>query len=238
MGGSVDHARAGASYRWTWQLSWYDDLPGFHADRQPLIGADRLAAEVGETIQLTGSGPSEVTSDEPGVVHVEATDGQRTARIAVLFHQPLRDIAEQQCGSSSTSSDGRSWRTAASTLSCRTTTKRSHGAVRRVRDWSDARERIGMALLLQEVRDRGWGDRAELDEALAGYEEFVREHVVDDDGTVQDDSIHQGRVGSTTSRGSRASCSARVMRPARLASSSGTTNSAGRTSSPSTSDPC
>jgi len=58
------------------------------------------------------------------------------------------------------------------------------------RSWSDARERIGMALLLQEVRDRGWGDRAELDEALAGYEQSVREHLVDADGTVHDDSIH------------------------------------------------
>ncbi len=30
-----DHARTlvpGASYRWTWQLSWYDDLPAFQAD--------------------------------------------------------------------------------------------------------------------------------------------------------------------------------------------------------------
>ena len=51
-----------------------------------------------------------------------------------------------------------------------------------------------MALLLQEVRDRGWGERAELDEALAGYEQFVREYLLDDAGTIQDDSVHQSAV--------------------------------------------
>ena len=62
------------------------------------------------------------------------------------------------------------------------------------RDWSDGRERIGMALLLQEVRDQGWGDRSELDEALAGYERFVHDYLVDDDGTVGEDSDHRGDV--------------------------------------------
>ncbi|MFI6830345.1 hypothetical protein ACIBG5_24825 [Kribbella sp. NPDC050241] len=205
----TDHARAphamggqppitlapGASYRWTWQLGWYDDLPGFHADRQPLIGADRLAAEVGETIQLTGDGPSEVTSDEPGLVHVEATDGKRTARIAVLFHQPLREIAERRVRfvlerqRRPELADSRQYAFVPYDNDSGLTVLSGAWA-----DWSDARERIGMALLLQEVRDRGWGDRAELDDALAGYERFVREHVVDENGTVQDDSFHQDRV--------------------------------------------
>lgn len=183
------------SYRWTWQLSWYDDLPGFHADRQPLIGADTLAAEVGETIHLTGIGPTTITSDEPGVVHVDATDGKRTARIAVLFHQPLKEIAERRVRfildeqRRPELADSRKYAFVPYDNDSGLTVL--SGAWR---DYSDARERIGMALLLQGVRDRGWGDRAELDEALAGYEQFVREHVVDEDGTVQDDSIHQGHV--------------------------------------------
>jgi hypothetical protein len=196
MGGQPPIALApGASYRWTWQLAWYDDLPGFHSDRQPLIGPDRLAAEVGETIQLSGVGPSEITSDKPGVVHVDATDGKRTARIAVLFHQPLRDIVERRVRfildrqRRPELADSRKYAFVPyDNDSGLTVLSGAWG------DWSDARERIGMALLLQEVRDRGWGDRAELDEALAGYEQFVREHLVDADGTVHDDSIHKGRV--------------------------------------------
>ncbi|HET6740890.1 MAG TPA: hypothetical protein VFH76_18220, partial [Kribbella sp.] len=184
----------GATYRWTWQLAWYDDLPAFHADREPLIDAPRLAAEVGETLEIIGAAaPADVSSDVPGIRHVESTDGR--SRIAVLFHEPLRVIAERRvrfvldhqrrpelAGSRKYAFvpyDNDSGLTVLSSA---------------WRDWSDARERVGMALLLQEVRDRGWGDRAELDEALAGYEQFVREHLLDAEGTIQDDSVHQNAV--------------------------------------------
>ena len=200
----TDHARApqamggqpaitlepGASYRWTWQLGWYTDLSAFHADRQPLIGADRLAAEVNETIRLHDG--REITA-EPGITYVEAPGGR--SRIALLFHEPLQQIAERRVrfildhqrrpeldGSrryAFVPYDNDSGLTVLSSA---------------WRDWSDARERVGMALLLQEVRDRGWGDRAELDEALSGYEQFVREYLLDDAGTIQDDSIHQNAV--------------------------------------------
>jgi hypothetical protein len=50
-------------------------------------------------------------------------------------------------------------------------------------DWSDVRERVGTALMLQEARKRGWGDAAELHEALAAYELFVIDYVVAEDGT-------------------------------------------------------
>jgi hypothetical protein len=205
----TDHARAphamggqpavslapGQSYRWTWQLAWYDDLPAFHADREPLINADQLAAEVGETIQLSGAGPGEVSSDEPGVMYVDATDGKRAARIAVLFHQPLQEIAERRVRfvldrqRRPELADSRRYAFVPYDNDSGLTVL--SGAWR---DWSDARERIAMALLLQEVRARGWGDRAQLDEALAGYELFVREHLVDADGTVHDDSIHKTAV--------------------------------------------
>lgn len=183
------------SYRWTWQLAWYDDLPAFHADRQPLIDADRLAAEVGETIQLIGAGPSELSSDEPGVMHVDATDGTRTARIAVLFHEPLRTIAERRVGfildkqRRPELADSRKYAFVPYDNDSGLTVLSGPW-----RDWSDARERVGMALLLQEVRARGWGDRTELNDALAGYEQFVREHLLDETGAVQDDSIHHHNV--------------------------------------------
>jgi hypothetical protein len=194
MGGQPTMSLApNQSYRWTWQLAWYDDLRAFHADRQPLIDADRLAAEVGETIQLRGT--SDISRDEPGLVHVDATDGKRTARIAVLFHEPLKEIAER-----------RAWFILDKQRRPELADSRQYAFVPydnesgltvlsgAWRDWSDARERIGMALLLQKVRDRGWGDRVELDEALAGYERFVREHLLDADGTIHDDSIHKGHI--------------------------------------------
>jgi hypothetical protein len=150
---------------------------------------------VGETIELAGAGPSEVSSDEPGMRYVDATDGKRAARIAVLFHQPLQEIAERRVGFILDRQrrpelvDSRKFAFVPYDNDSGLTVL--SGAWR---DWSDARERIGMALLLQEVRARGWGDRAELDEALAGYEQFVREHLVDADGTVHDDSIHKTAV--------------------------------------------
>ncbi|MFF1822624.1 hypothetical protein ACFVWG_35305 [Kribbella sp. NPDC058245] len=199
----TDHARAphamggqplitlqpGASYRWTWQLGWYDDLPAFHVDRQPRLDADRLAADVGETIEVHGHGP--VTSDEPGLKYVEADN----ARIALLFHEPLRVIVERRTRfildhqRRPELADSRRYAFVPydndSGLTVQTGTWR---------DWSDGRERVGMARLLQEVRDRGWGDRAELDEALAGYERFVRDYLVDEDGTVHEDSVEQEHI--------------------------------------------
>ncbi|GAA1693216.1 DUF5695 domain-containing protein [Kribbella yunnanensis] len=199
----TDHARAphamggqpqitlapGASYRWTWQLGWYDDLPAFHADRQPRLAADRLAAEVGETIEVHGHGS--VTGAQPGLRYVEA-DG---ARIALLFHEPLRVIAERRVRfvldhqRRPELTDSRQYAFVPYDVDSGLTVQANDW-----RDWSDGRERIGMALLLQEVRDRGWGDRAELDEALAGYERFVHDYLVDEDGTVQEDSEHRGEV--------------------------------------------
>ncbi|TWD75233.1 hypothetical protein FB561_6671 [Kribbella amoyensis] len=206
----TDHARAphamggqpqivlgpGESYRWTWQLEWFDTLADFRASWQPLLDAPRLTAEVGETLPIeTVDGPAELTSSAHGVQYAEASDGRRRSRIGVLFHKPLRELVEGRVRfvldhqRPAELVDSRRFAfvpydndTGLTVLS---------GGWR---DWSDARERIGTALLLQATRDRGWGDRAELDEALAGYQEFVRDHLVAADGTVADDSLHESRT--------------------------------------------
>ncbi|GAA3564670.1 hypothetical protein [Kribbella ginsengisoli] len=209
----TDHARAphamggqpqlvlqpAESHRWTWQLAWHDTLEAFHATRTPLIEATTLTAEVGETITLQladrAKGPTSITSETPGTQYVEATDGAATSRINVLFHEPLRTIVErrvrfvldhQRPVELSTSR-----RFSFVPYDNETGLRILSGAWR---DWSDARERIGTALLLQATRDRGWGDREELDEALAGYQQFVAEYLLSEDGTVADDSLHEGRV--------------------------------------------
>jgi hypothetical protein len=205
----TDHARAphamggqprirlgpGEAYRWAWRLGWHDDLAAFHSTRSPLLDADPLAAETGVPIEIRlapgASGPTAVTSSEAGVLHVEATAGTRGARIAVLFHPPLREIVERRVRfvldhQRPVELDG-SRRSSFVPLDTAAGLRVSAG---NWRDWSDGRERVGMAVLLQAARDRGWGDPAELGEALAGYERFVVEHLVADDGTVRDDSRH------------------------------------------------
>ncbi|GAA1550306.1 DUF5695 domain-containing protein [Kribbella sancticallisti] len=209
----TDHARAphamggqpeivlepGQSHRWTWQLAWHDDLAAFHSTRSPLIDAEVLAAEVGESIELRlaadATGPETVTSTSAGTQYVEASDGYRSSRVGVLFHQPLREIVEQRIRFVLDKqrpvelSDSRRFSFLPYDNETGLTVR--PGAWR---DWSDGRERIGMALLLQQARDRGWGDQAELTEALAGYEQFVVEHLVTPDGTIVDDSLHTTTV--------------------------------------------
>lgn len=206
----TDHARAphamggqprivlqpGDSYRWTWQLGWYDTLDALHATRKPLIDAATLVAEVGESIAIQladhATGPATVTSATPGTQYVEATDGKLRSRVNVLFHEPLREIVERRVRfvldhqRPVELSDSR--RFSFVPYDNETGLRVLSGAWR---DWSDARERIGTALLLQATRERGWGDRDELDEALAGYQRFVTEYLLSDDGTVADDSLHE-----------------------------------------------
>jgi hypothetical protein len=194
MGGQPEITLApGQSYRWTWQLGWHDDLAAFHATRAPMIDADILAAEVGETLSVQGA--AAVSSTEAGIRYVEATDGARTSRIAVLFHDPLQEIVERRIrfilDKQRPIELADSRRFSFLPYDNETGLTVLPGAWR---DWSDGRERIGMALLLQQALARGWGDQAELTEALAGYEQFVVEHLVGPDGTVVDDSQHTTSV--------------------------------------------
>jgi hypothetical protein len=197
--------RPGETYRWAWQLDWYPDLEALHARRRrlrpPLVEAEVLATEVGGTLPLrvapgvTLSEPAPVTAAEPGVRHVWASVGGRRSRVSLLFSLPLRDLVERRVRfaldhqRAQMRSDGR--RAAFVPYDNESRLTVLPGAWH---DWSDTRERVGTALLLQQVRDRGWGDRVELEEALAAYEEFVTEFVVAADGTVADDSRWPGKA--------------------------------------------
>jgi hypothetical protein len=188
MGGQPRIALApGASYRWAWELDWYADLDAFRSARPVIAGS--LTAEVGEAIEVvTGE---RVTGTEPGVRDIILSDGGRRSRVSVLFHPPLRDLVESRIRfvldkQRSTEQPG-SRGAAFVPFDNPSGLTVLPGAWR---DWSDARERVGTAALLQAARDRGWCDRAELDDALADYEQFVVEHVVDEDGTVRDDTWH------------------------------------------------
>ncbi len=184
-----------SSYRLAWHLDWYDSLDDFRAARTPSVQVDRLAARTGEPLALrlavgaVVDEPLPLVSSEPGVRHVDVRHNGGRSRIAVLFHPPLRELAERRAEflldrqRRPELADSR--RYAFVPYDTRTQLTVLAGGWE---DWSDRRERVGSALLLQQLRRRGWGDADKLDEALAGYRQFVVEHVVRRDGTVLDDT--------------------------------------------------
>lgn len=199
----------GERYSFSWNLRWWDDLPAFHASMKPLLRPGTVAAAVGESITITAAPGAVVvgealdlrreseqvviSSTTSGIRHLYVKGGDRRSRISVLFHRPLRDIAEGRVRFILDHQRGRdrggAWADAFLPFDQRwglTVSERNWN------DWSDTRERVAMALLLQEVRRRGWGRPDELDEILDRHLNFVRTRVVDPDGTVHDDSRHHG----------------------------------------------
>ena len=195
----------GEVYRWGWRLGWYADLAALHTARRgwrlPLVDADDLAVEIGEVLPLQTTPGAELSEPNPvaataaGLRNVWAVDGDRRSRVAVLVHPPLRAVVEQRVRfvlnhqRAVERADGRAAAFVPyDTEWGLTVLPGSWG------DWSDTRERVGTARLLQEARNLGWGDARELDDALAAYERFVCNFVVADDGTVADDSRRPERV--------------------------------------------
>ncbi|HEV2927487.1 MAG TPA: hypothetical protein VGW74_02255, partial [Propionibacteriaceae bacterium] len=184
-----------AAYRLAWRLDWYDSEADFRASRAPAVRTERLAAQTGKPLEIQLA-PGATTDDQlplvsarPGVRHLDVRHNGRRSRIAVLFHPPLRELAERRAdfllNRQRRPELGDSRRYAFVPYDTRTSLTVLAGGWE---DWSDRRERVGSALLLQQLRRRGWGDAAALDEALAGYRRFVVEHVVRSDGTVLDDT--------------------------------------------------
>ena len=186
---------AGGTYRLAWQLDWHDSLADFRARRTPAVRVERLVAQTGEPLQIQlapGAATDKalpLSSAEPGVRHVDVRRNGRRSRIAVLFHPPLRDLAERRAdfllGRQRRPELDDSRRYAFVPYDTQTQLTVLAGGWE---DWSDRRERVGSALLLQQLRRRGWGDQDTLDQALAGYHQFVVERVVRSDGTVLDDT--------------------------------------------------
>ena len=195
----------GQAYGWAWQLDWYDDLDAFARRRAevrpPLVGADRLSVETGESITLTlAEGAStdhgrRVVPVDDRVLDVWARRGSERSRIAVQAHPPLRSLVEARIRfvldrqRAVERSDVR--RAAFVPYDNRTGLSVLPGAWA---DWNDSRERVGTAQLLQQARRLGWGDPVEIDAALAAYQDFVTQVLVAPDGTVADDSRRLDRV--------------------------------------------
>ncbi|HLT61811.1 MAG TPA: hypothetical protein VK020_11500, partial [Microlunatus sp.] len=135
-----------------------------------------------------------ITADRPGEVEVRAERDGRRARAQLFFHRPLREIVERRVDFiirrqvARERSDGSAAAFVPYDRRSGLTTLPSAWA-----DWNDARERVGMPLLLQQARARGWGEAESIDRLLDDHLEFVRSRVVAADGTVADDSRFPGR---------------------------------------------
>jgi hypothetical protein len=161
-----------------WQMDWHEAFASFEKTLRP-------GFEVPELYRSAFRG-------REGVQHQDFTlsDGRRS-RVAVLFHRPLRNLCEarasyilrfQQAKERDDSRKG-------SFLPYDTQWKLSQLADN-WDDWSDGRERVAMALLLQHLVRLGWGQQEPMQRALERFHIFARTHLIKADGVVWGESFH------------------------------------------------
>ncbi len=198
--------RPGEAYVLEWELDWFESVAAFSQRHPPPVKLDALVAATGETIpfrrrdvgvRVHAAPPVSVEGDElrcgeEGEAYVEVEADGRRSRVAVCWQAPLEEVvrrrvrfmlAHQRAGH-------RAGAAAAAFLPFDT----EHGLPVLAGGWadfSDARERIGMGLLLHEALARSWvDDPAEADEAAAAYRRFVVDSIVTDDDGLRADSHH------------------------------------------------
>ena len=167
------------NYVLEWELGWYADRDEFLAATDAPATLPSLAAPVGT--KLAG-----VTSDRHGIRHVEFERDGRRGRTAVAFLAPVRDLVEARVvrilNEHRPTERPEPERFAFVPVDTRTGLGQTQNGWQ---DWSDGGERVGMAVLLQQVRMRGWGDADAIDEALHGFARFARERLIGSDGSVR-----------------------------------------------------
>jgi hypothetical protein len=169
--------RAGEAYVLEWELGWYESVAAFLDEHRPPVALPRLVAPVGEPI---GTWRSEAEGER----YVEVAG----SRVAVAWHAPLHDVVERRVRFILARQRARHRAgVAAAALLPYDNERGLPLAAGGWADFSDARERIGMGLLLQQAVRHGCAG-AEAEEALAAYRRFVRECVLTDDGRAREDS--------------------------------------------------
>lgn len=198
----------GASHTFGWRIGWYDSLAVLHADREPLLDVDEIAATAGNPVRLrlapgteltwsgdlevnhAGDGSAEVVANEPRQVDLYASNGARRSVTRLLFHPPLAEVVRRRCRYIL---DHQVWDGARFVPVDTSTGLPVTGSG--WRDWNDLREREAMPILLQLARQHGLLDDADVarcDAVLAAHTAFLTEQVVDPDGRVVDDVDHGG----------------------------------------------
>ena len=154
----------------------------------PPPGVERQARDDGRTVRLR--------SAHEGERYVELECDGRRSRVALQWHAPLPEIVRRRARYvlDHQRAPHRPGAAAGALVPIDTETGLTVPGAG-WNDFSDARERIGMGLLLQQVLARGWGDdRDEVADAVAKYRRFLLELVITDDGRARSSS--HGRAAS------------------------------------------
>lgn len=174
----------------TWELGWYEDRAAFLAATDAPAELPSLTAPVGADLDVRLAEGAVLTSPVPssahGVRHIEVERDGRRGRTAVAFLAPVRELVEARLtrilAQHRPHERPEPERYAFLPVDVRTGLTQTENGWQ---DWTDAGERVGMAVLLQQARWRGWGETEVLDEALHGFARFARECLVEPDGSVR-----------------------------------------------------
>ncbi|MEE1765113.1 hypothetical protein [Streptomyces sp. SP18BB07] len=190
----------GEEYVLAWELGWYGDREAFLAATDAPAELPSLTAPVGTALEMRlaegtvlASGPGDaLTSSRHGVQHIDVERDGRRSRTAVAFLAPVRELVEARVArilrEHRPHERPEPERYAFVPVDTRTGLAQTENGWQ---DWTDGAERIGMAVLLQQARLRGWGgsdgvDAIDaIDAALQGFARFARERLVDPDGAVR-----------------------------------------------------
>lgn len=185
----------GEELRVGWEIGWYEDVPAAVAGHRATIAVPSLAAPVGSAIAV---GETSVVAHEHGVSHVDVPhpDGRRS-RVAVLHHTPIDELVRRRVAAVIAK------HRAVERQGTRAAAFVPYDVERDLRlthdlgwtDWSDARERVGMPLLLLAARQRGWvDDVAVVDESLLAYKEFCLQHLITSEHRIRNSSTADGHA--------------------------------------------
>lgn len=183
----------GQSHVLRWEIGFHDTAALFLATTNPPASFSQLSAPVGSPIRVIGlAGP--ISVDDPSV-RVDTAGGEAIltagrpgvhtvriggARTEIAFHRSVKEVVQARVDY----------------ILANQVTRERPGLLRfgivgvdvrtRLRqqtngwpDWTDGSERIGMAILLQQARARGWADDR-VDDLLDGWARLAENHLLDD----------------------------------------------------------
>ena len=197
-------AGPGTDYELAWELAWHPSAEAFFAAHPPPSTSRSSARRSGATLSLTlepqrdrhtagGRGGRPTTAGPSGSLGARGR-AVRRARVrrtpqprGAEWHAPLPEIVRRRARYvlDHQRAPHRAGAAAGALVPIDTETGLTVPGAG-WNDFSDARERIGMGLLLQQVLARGWGDdRDEVADAVARYRRFLLELVITDDGRAE-----------------------------------------------------
>jgi hypothetical protein len=181
----------GEEYVLGWDIGWYDDRESFLAATDAPAELPSLTASLGTDFDVRLAegatlADDALTSSAHGVRHIDIERAGHRSRTAVAFLAPVRELVEARVAriidEHRPVERPEPERYAFLPVDTRTGLRHTENGWQ---DWTDGAERVGMAVLLQQARMRGWGVQEAIDAALQGFSRFARERLVAPDGSVR-----------------------------------------------------